>query len=335
MPDLRTEITEVVTGLGMTGLDSVDSALAARPTSMGNVSDLVWDRLETAYGEPDHRSTFAGAWANGRAFFESADGLRGRVPLTIEWKGSHQLPGFDQLPVDLRVDHVYLISCKYQSKILANSSPSNLFQRRLADRTAGADTTSWYQRCAPAQYQHFYDCVRRYVGLALLPPTPQQLGRHEVARIRSACGGAWPDRLRSPWSELSTAVAEASAAQWASEIGTSARQEEMLWRLLRFGSSSYFLLGSSASGPIRLRIATPWDWRQGFSVRELEIGAVPGGQPKVSWAARALQRHDGSEREVRGHVEIRWAHGRYSSVEAKVYLDTPHHQVPGYHPLTQ
>jgi hypothetical protein len=38
---------------------------------------------------------------------------------------------------------------------------------------------------------------------------------------------------------------------------------------------------------------------------------------------------------VEGHVEIRWSHGRFASPpEAKVYLDTPHHQVPGYWPLT-
>ncbi len=37
---------------------------------------------------------------------------------------------------------------------------------------------------------------------------------------------------------------------------------------------------------------------------------------------------------VRGHVEIRWSHGKFSGYpEAKIYLDTPHEQVPGYFPL--
>ena len=35
-----------------------------------------------------------------------------------------------------------------------------------------------------------------------------------------------------------------------------------------------------------------------------------------------------------GHVEIRWSHGKLSgSPEAKVYLDTPAMQVPGYDAL--
>jgi hypothetical protein len=38
---------------------------------------------------------------------------------------------------------------------------------------------------------------------------------------------------------------------------------------------------------------------------------------------------------VRGHVEVRWSHGRLAAPpEAKVYLDTPHDDVPGYFPLT-
>ena len=37
---------------------------------------------------------------------------------------------------------------------------------------------------------------------------------------------------------------------------------------------------------------------------------------------------------MKGHVEVRWSHGRFSgNPEAKVYLDTAHAAVPGYHPL--
>lgn len=333
MPDLLTEITEVVTGLGMTGIDSLPAALSARPTVLKHVTNDHWSRLDAAFGEEAHATAFANAWANGRAFFESPDGLRGRTPIVIEWKGSHQPPGFDFLPVDLRIDHVYLVSCKYQSRILANSSPSNLFLRRLADRTAGAGTASWYAVCAPDEYQHFYSCVRRYVGETLLPMTPQELMPGHAARIRTACGGTWPQRLAPVWAELSLAVATKSVELWRQQLQTLGRQEEMLWRLLRLNASSYFILGSSETGPLRLRIGTPWDWRQSFALQELQLEAIPAGQPKVSWSARLVEKQDGGERLVDGHVEIRWAHGRFSSVEAKIYLDTPHADVPGYFPL--
>jgi hypothetical protein len=55
----------------------------------------------------------------------------------------------------------------------------------------------------------------------------------------------------------------------------------------------------------------------------------------VTWAATVEDRGAGEDRTVEGHVEIRWSHGRFAgSPEAKVYLDTPHHLVPGYWPLT-
>ena len=110
----------------------------------------------------------------------------------------------------------------------------------------------------------------------------------------------------------------------------------MVWRLLRIGSAPYFVLGSHGTdAPLRLRVASPWDWRQSVRFRRLEIEPQPGGQPMVSWQAHVTERHGGAERTVGGHVEIRWSHGRFSGPpEAKVYLDTPFADVPGYWPLT-
>lgn len=335
MPGLRTEITEIVTGLGMTGLPDLETALAARPGLLQNVDVRQWQRLEDAFTAGAHVDDFVAAWANGRAFLESPDCLRNRVPLAIEWKGPHQQPGYDTLPADLRVDHVYLVSCKYRSKILANSSPTNLFVRRLADRTSGPDASSWYATCAPNELQHFYTCVRRFVGLALLPARHEDLTAVHTARIRVACSGVWPPAVVPHWQEFSLAVATATASAWRQELTTTSRREEMLWRLLRLGPAPYFVLGSSASGPMRLRIGTPWDWRQSFMLDSFDVDPALAGQPRVDWRANVVEKAGGALRQVAGHVEVRWSHGRFSSVEAKIYLDSPHAEVPGYFPLPQ
>lgn len=333
MPELRTEITEIVTGLGMTGLADVDVALAARPGLMRNVTDAHWDRLDTARAAGAYAAEFTAAWNNGRAFLQSPDGLRGRLPALVEWKGAHQPPGFEMIPADLRIDHVYLVSCKYQSQILANSSPSNLFDRRLADRSAAPGIESWYRTCAPEEYAHFYGCVRWFIGQALLPSAPDALTATHLGRIRQACGGQWPAALLDHWSEFSLAVATASAGRWMNQLPTAGRREEMLWRLLRLSPAPYFILGASTLGHMRLRIGTPWDWRQSFRLRNFVVTPTPAGQPRVAWMAEVERTADGTELEVKGHVEIRWAHGRFSSVEAKIYLDTPHADVAGYFPL--
>ena len=82
-------------------------------------------------------------------------------------------------------------------------------------------------------------------------------------------------------------------------------------------------------------MATPWDWNQAWDLAAFDLSAQPAGQPVVGWTAVIRSRGvPGTEREVNGHVEIRWSHGRLGgSPEAKVYLDTPHREVPGYIPL--
>ncbi len=335
MPAARTEITEIVTGLGMLGSADLATALAGPPGALRNVSPTHWQRLVDAYGSEQYASQFQQAWENGRAFFLAADGLRQRVPLLVEWKGAHNPPGFDFLPADLRVDHVFLVSCKYLSKILANSSPTNLFDRCLADRSGGAAELGWYETVAAGSYAAFYASLKNHLaGEITIPADFRKLSLLDVAAIRRTCSGAWPRALVSAWREFSLAVASASADRWRARLISTSRKEEMLWRLLRLNPAPYFILGASAGGPLRLRIGTPWDWRQLYRLETFDVWPVKAGQPKVRWRGDVLHRASGTYEVVEGHVEIRWSHGRFSAVEAKVYLDTPHDRVPGYFLLT-
>ena len=125
MASIRTEITELATALGMLGYDTPERALAHCPREFVDVDEHTWGRFAEASDRPEHRIDFHGAFRNGEVFAEADHGLRGRRPQLIEWKGGHRLPGQDQLPVDLRVDHVFLVSCKYASKILLNAAMEN------------------------------------------------------------------------------------------------------------------------------------------------------------------------------------------------------------------
>ena len=110
--------------------------------------------------------------------------------------------------------------------------------------------------------------------------------------------------------------------------------EAMLWRLLRIGSAPYFVLGSSAARSLRLRIATSWDWRQQYRLVSFAMEPQSGGQPRVGWEATVRDRVSHEPHVVAGHIEVRWSHGRFGGLpEAKGYLDTPHHLVPGYFTL--
>jgi hypothetical protein len=335
MPGELTELTEIVTGLGMLSYESVGAATTQRPTRLVNVSDAQWSRLERTVADPRYEASVHSAWANGRAFLQARDGLRERPPLRIEWKGPQHPPGYDLLPADLRVDHVYLVSCKYLSRILMNAAPGHLFDRALAVRE-GSGRSDWYAEVAPIEYNALFAEVRSFLAEEQLPERREDLTRRDRDVIGAACAGQWPQELVDPARQLAGAVGNGSAERWRYQLSTVRDQELMLWRLLRFNSSPYFVLGAPTGRTLRLRIGTPWDWRQLYRLSSFQVsGSASAGQPRVEWTARVEKRDSREPVEVRGHVEVRWSHGKFcGSPEAKVYLDSPHEGVPGYFALT-
>ncbi len=330
MADDLTTVTELATALGMLGYQSVDAALAARPPALANLTSLDWDRLDRLHAAGGHDGAFAAGFDNGAAFLTAADALRGRIPVLIEWKGSHKAPGDDAVPADLRVDHVYLISCKYRSRNLHNRSPSRVFDRLMGP--GETDPTDWYLRTAPRQYQALYEAAASIAGTEGLPENVEQLDRPHRLALRAALRArAWPGVALAPYADLCQEVSARTAALWSGRIATPSQAEALVWRLLRILSAPYFILGSDSHHALRLRIDTPWDWRQRYRLRRLTVSQAFAGQPQVTWTAECTEHANGHTRTVAGHVEIRWSHGRFAQTpEAKVYLDTPHHDVPGY-----
>jgi hypothetical protein len=410
VPSDRTTVTELGTGLGMLGLPDIDHAVAARPAVMHSLSPEMWQHLAELRSGGAYDAEFHAAWENGRSFLSAVDGLRGRLPQIVEWKGTGRAPGDEVAPIDLRVDHVYLVSCKYLSDILFNVSPANVFDALLiaGQSRSGRGTAAtsrdvppsggdWYAEVAPTEYQALYAVVRaaaergdgaapaRRVAVsaaALAPsgrggdapalpglgamevemetgvPASWVAGRpngsnvgaevlrdlpHEATDLTSAQRDAlgrwlrpgWPPGAKDLYGSLSDAVARASVRRWEAAMERSGGTgEAMMWRLLRIGSAPYFVLGSSAERSLRLRIATSWDWRQHFQLAAITLEPQRGGQPRVGWHAVVRDRASAETREVTGHIEVRWSHGRFGGLpEAKGYLDTPHHLVPGYFAL--
>jgi hypothetical protein len=337
MPDDRTTVTELATALGTLPFADPAVAVAGRPAAL-RLTDQTWERLTAVLRSGSFATEAATAFANGRALLEAADGLAGRTPRTIEWTGGRRPPGDEVAPIDLRIDHVYLVSCKYESDILANASPARVFDGLLAT-TGRWDRGDWYGSVAPVEYLALYRACITAVGLDDFPPEPSACDREQLAQLRrTLTGRSYPDEAsRAAYRALCRAVSAASATRWSEQLTSSGvTSETMLWRLLRIGSAPYFVLGNDrrSGTPARFRIASPWDWREEFELERFTVSAADAGQPRVDWSARCRVRRDGTTRAVAGHVEIRWSHGRFSQPpEAKVYLDTPMAQLPGYYPL--
>ncbi len=357
MADLRTELTEIVTGLGTLGFPDVQHGIAAAPRALVGVDRNVLARVGAHLDDPALGPLAQVAFANGAAFLTAAGALRGRVPHRVEWKGPHKPPGLETVPADLRIDHVYLVSCKYGSEILHNASPAHLIDRHLAQKR-GTTTVDWFAEVAPEAYDELYRATVAWSALAL-PAEVAQLNRDQRSSLREALPrGTWPDELAEGYRTFVGEVAQATAERWRAGLTTRARREELLWRLLRLQSAPYFVLGQSRSGePLRYRVDTPWDFRRRYHLESFEVVAEPAGQAVVGWRAVVRERPEAlSEdrsagafpssqplpfepvddlRTVEGRVELRWSHGKFSgNPEAKVYLTTPPHEVPGYTPLS-
>jgi hypothetical protein len=216
---------------------------------------------------------------------------------------------------------------------MQNAGPARLFDRLLADDVR--DGADWFGIVAPLQYQRFYDAVRDHIGDSGLPVDITGLDRTTRRVIREALRArVLPAAIRPAWTDLCAEVASQSAARWARQLSNRRAQTRLLWRLLRIGAAPYFVLGARGLVPIRLRVASAWDWLQHFELEQFNVSTREAGQPEVSWQADVLRRLDGDRVDVRGHVEVRWSHGRLQGApEAKIYLDTPHVNVPGFFPL--
>jgi hypothetical protein len=335
---------------------------------MVSVSPEQWDLLGDLHRGRLFQQEFLAAWRNGVAFLEARDGLRGRRPLVVEWRGGQRQPGDEPVPADLRIDHVFLVSCKYLSKIVSNSSPASVFDRLLAGGHGGR-AADWFAEVVPDAYQSLYRAVVDHLSsagssgaatgsgswgtagplragsaprtgdgpgtvVADLPGSVFDLTPADRAVLKGRLGrGRWPAELRGEADRFSAAVADATAARWARALAD-ADQERALWRLLRIGSAPYFVLGASDRGSLRLRIGTAWDWRQHFRIDGFTVAPAVRAQPVVDWTVTVANRRSAATTTISGHVEIRWSHGKFAQPpEAKVYLDTPHAQIPGYWPL--
>lgn len=326
----KTLISEVVTGLGTIGRLSLEEGmnLDSPPKEIEGVDAQTWKALVDLYFAGAYLPQFHEAFAHGRYFLNSEQGLRGRQPVLVEWKGPHRPPEQDPVPCDLRIDHVFTISCKNLSKVLRNSSPTSLFRSALREPAPGID---WYHEVASQEYLKLYEKVLYTFNLKGFPKSPIELDRPQRNLLKKTLIDGWPGEVKNEVDDFTAAVSARSALELNAVLTRKSDKVNFYWKLMRLHSAPYFILGTQRSGPTRLRVHTPWDFQRCFALEDLEIYPEDVGQPQVAWRAVFSNISSGEETVTRGHFEIRWSHGKFCGApEGKVYLDTPHHEAAGY-----
>ncbi|MXZ53805.1 MAG: hypothetical protein F4Z34_11520, partial [Acidimicrobiaceae bacterium] len=287
MADARTKITELATALGLTGHATLQSALEARPPILEIEPDM-WASLDAISRSGKWEEEAETAFANGAYFAAHAGGLNGRVPQRIEWSGGRKMPGDQQVPADLLIDHVYTISCKYRSKVLFNPAPARLFLDHLAV-TSRPPGKNWFQEVAPRAHEALYARTVEVLGLEDMAETPVAQTSEQRERLKAALRArgvsGLPREVIREYALLIDRVSRVSAKRWRKTLDDKAEEERMLWRLLRIYSATYFVLGVDERQPMRFRVVTPWEWRQVYEFLSLEVREAGRGQPMVDWSA--------------------------------------------------
>lgn len=324
-----TKVSEIATALGMLR-PTLPEAMSHRPTELVGVSDEAWRQLLELYETGAHSKLFAKAFANGRVFARSDRGLRQRHPNTVEWSGPFLARWTSAIPADLRVDDVYLVSCKYDSKILHNTSPTRFFDSRLMEpsRTTGP----WFDSVALEQYQAYFLAVRSHYGLNGISADVTKLDAADRLMLKQALPRQLSDELSGEQAAFCHAMATASVERWRKSVTSLRQRQEFALSLLRIPQAIYFLLGVDGPTSLRFKVASRWDWAKQYEVRELNMSGRAGAmQPTVDWRLVVTDCVSQTNLVVEGHVEVRWSHGRFlGAPEAKVKLDTALRAVPGY-----
>ena len=324
-----TKVSEIATALGMLR-PTLPEAMSHRPTELVGVTDQAWQQLLELHDAGAHSKLFTKAFTNGRVFARSDRGLRQRHPNTVEWSGPFQARWTSAIPADLRVDDVYLVSCKYDSKILHNTSPTRFFESRLME--SSRTTGPWFDSVALEQYQVYFLAVRSHYGLNGISSDVTKLDAEDRLILKQALPRQMSDELSGEQAVFCQAMATASVERWRKSVTSQRQRQEFALSLLRIPQAIYFLLGVDGPTSLRFKVASRWDWAKQYEVRELNMSARHGAmQPTVDWRLVVTDCVSQTNLVVDGHVEVRWSHGRFlGAPEAKVKLDTALRAVPGY-----
>lgn len=235
---------------------------------------------------------------------------------------------------------MYLISCKYGVQRALQLVAGQRVERGVSTPVCAGRDADWFATATPGPYAQLWSAVRAYLDAAGCSGLPIEVD-HLTPAQRSAVRRRCPKAARGLGSRSTVGAGSlwprARPQRTCGNVrfppGPTARKRRGVCCGYRRRPISCWC--SPAKGArLAYRVGTPWDLRQAFEFRGLTIGPRDAGQPVVDWSAQFVDRLTGQDRSVEGHVEVRWSHGRFGAPpEAKVYLDTPHHLVPGYVPV--
>lgn len=263
----------------------------------------------------------------------------------IEWYGVRKQASSSSVSRDLRMIGLnWSVSVKYQSDVVLNSSPYNLFMAIPNGQTKASRSKNWFLDCAPAEYRDLMTEVKESyqkldfgdvlsdLTLADLESKPRLLQKMvEKAKAHSEEPLGPAKRLA-----LYQKVSRVSAERFNQNLQNVPKNRltnvhrEILRQFLRVNGERYISLGIDTNRrDFILEIPSIDDVIRFWQIENIRAREVVAGQSVVKFELVLTHKNAPLRVSLPYRVEIRWSHGVFcGNPEAKLYKEFPWVEVP-------
>lgn len=260
----------------------------------------------------------------------------------VLWIGGVKQSGTVTLPIDIRHGSTH-VSVKYNSRVVYNRSPENLFIHLPSGTLDVASSANWYAQKAPDAYQELFLAATGEQGFAgytdvfAFDRNATRAQRRCLQALIASSSAETRRRFESAYLNLCSVVSRASAEAFRTSWRGVARArrplvaDAIIRNFLRLDAVPYVLAGIDQGQPFAIEFPDITAWRTRWRLEDVDVFPDPrAGQPVVRFELYIVRRSTRGVVRLPFHAEVRWSHGKFcGNPEAKLYRDVAWHEIPG------
>lgn len=263
--------------------------------------------------------------------------LRESYPLfhnlqAIRWTGGDRQAATMSTAKDLQAANVP-ISVKAESRVVGNPSPYNLFVATPSGSAQARGMGSWYLETAPIEYQRFYAFTRDSLAFRNLPDTARAFessrDKKVLKRALTNMNEADKPEFQRLYVEMCSAVSTKSAERFNTLLEQSLNSrtrssvlEQIARMFFRMDAVEYILCGIDGGNEFAVELPDLTSWLREWQFEQIKAAPdITKEQSTVNFELALSNKKVGTSYSAQFHAEVRWSHGKFSSVEGKLYKE--------------
>ncbi len=333
MATAKTECSELSVGFGLLGYDKPleVSFKQVHPKFDNTLNEEKFNTFVNTYPSDIMFASMNNVGIRLRSNYKSFRNLN-----LVRWTGGDRQAATTSTAKDLLGANIP-ISVKAESRVVGNPSPYNLFVATPQGSAQAQGMTSWYLETAPQAYQEFYAFARKLTGLDTgMNTTPEAVVEFELSRRKKPLiraiknlGEHYPQEFQELYIRMCQKVSQSSAEIFENYLSKSLKSrirgavlERIAKMFFRMNAVEYVLCGIDGKNEFAVLIPDLTTWLQTWQFEDIK--AIPNlekEQSVVDFEILCTNKTTKHAYLAKFHAEIRWSHGKFSSVEGKLYKE--------------